>query len=63
MALYEIALPILQIELLSVFLESAEEFEQGSSLGIRQAANSFSQFVSGRRGLRGRANSAVQSGG
>ena len=67
MVLYEIALPILPIEPLSVFLKSAEEFEQGSPLGIRQAANPFGQlvrqFVQGPRSLGRRVGGTLRSGG
>jgi hypothetical protein len=48
---------------LSTLLQSTEEFEQGGPLGIRQAANPFSQLVRGTCGSRGRANRAIQLGG
>ena len=48
---------------LSALLQSTEEFEQGGPLSVRQSANPFSQLVRGPRGLGGRANCSVQSGG
>ena len=45
MILYEIALPIFQIEPLSVFLQSTEEFEQSGPLGVRQSIKVTSSGV------------------
>ena len=60
---YEIALPILQIEPLSVFLQSTEEFEQGGLLGGCEAVNPACQFVRRRSGHEGGVTCAVQTGG
>jgi hypothetical protein len=62
MVLYETALLIFQIELLSVFLQSTEEFQQGGLLGLRQSTNPFSQLVLGSRDPGSRPDGAVRSG-
>ena len=51
------------LQIVSALLKGTEELEQGGPLGVRQAANPFSQLVRGPRGLGGRASCALQSGG